>query len=149
MQVSNSTTICNAEANYLATTVFDKFIFLGGFRTIQLLRPSHVDCEQYSRSSQGVGLFDLPIRNEMYGGQLGFVFRQNFDLLTFELTSKSGCYNDHVTMRSYVAGDGDRSRPRHVRLKQCGAFVQEFSMNATYYFTSAFALRLGLPGHVV
>jgi hypothetical protein len=140
---ANSTTIWSAEANYLATSVFDKFIFLGGFRAIQLHDHFSLSAFNQPTASQGVGLFDLPIRNEMYGGQLGFIFRQNFDLLTFEITSKSGCYNDHANMRSYVAGTiSGVTRDMSVS-SNAAAFVQEFSMNATYSFTSAFAIRLG------
>jgi hypothetical protein len=144
MQTSVSTRIYNAEVNYLATSVFDRFIFLGGFRTIQIY--DHLTLNSYTSNGgllTDVGLFDLPIRNEMYGGQLGFILRQNFDLLTFELTSKSGVYNDHATMRSYIAGTVPGVIRDMATSSNAASFVQEFSMNMTYHFTSALGLRLG------
>ncbi len=140
IQAAYSTTIWNAEVNYLATSVFDRFIFLGGFRTIQLR--DHLTLNA-NNSQEGIGLFDLPLRNEMYGGQIGLMFRQNIDLFTFEITTKSGCYNDHANMRSYVAGEVIPVIRDMAVSSNAAAFVQEFSMNSTYHFTSAFALRLG------
>lgn len=140
--VDYSTRLYNVEANYLATTVFEKFSILAGARTLQLYDRMFL---QSSSLLFGNGIYDLPISNQLYGGQLGFLFKQNFDLFTFEVGSKSGIYANHVHMNNYVADAVNGVFPgRNISVSENNsAFVQEFSLNGVYNITSAWAFRLG------
>ena len=142
MQAAYSTTIWSAEANYLGTSVFDKFILLAGFRAIQLHdhlsllsqttsvgRPRPVRSADPQRNVRRPDRDDVPaeprsvyVRNHC---QVGLLQRPR----------------QHAELRGR---HGNGRHPRHVgSSSNAAAFVQEFSANATYHFTSAFAIRLG------
>jgi hypothetical protein len=145
INITYGTQLYNVEANYLVKTVYDKFSLLAGFRTIQLQDRMTFTTKTLNF---GNGFFDQQMRDGLYGGQLGFLFRKDIDLFAFELIGKSGLYCEHVRSTSLGYSPGlpltgvNSVRDADVNNNNT-SFVQDFQLNGTYNFTSSMLIRLG------
>lgn len=139
-----ATMLQSLEFNYIATTVFEKFSLMGGFRYFDL--KDALDLVSVSNTN-GFGTFPIHTLNQLYGGQLGVLFRQNVDLLTFELTTKAGVYDNHATQTQVLTTTnlaGTTQVPRAGSGAQnTSAFVGDIGISGVYHFSNWLAVRAG------
>jgi hypothetical protein len=146
MSLINHTSLRNFELNYMKTTTFDKFALLAGYRYVDLhdkldLSSTFVDFFGNRSTSN----YQIDARSRLYGGQLGVVFRQRWDLFTFELVGKGGLY-DNFAAQSQVVGDQNNTTTlRNVfrQRKQDLAFVGDVGMNGVFQLSGNLLLRFG------
>lgn len=144
MSMFNYTSIRNFELNYLGGA--DKFTFVAGYRYVDL----HDKLGLYSTSIDFLGnrstsVYQIDARNRLHGGQLGLIFRQRWDLFTFEASCKGGLY-DNFAAQSQVVGDQNNTitlRNVFRRRKQDLAFVGDVGVNGIFQINSNLLMRFG------
>lgn len=141
MRTQNKTMIRNMEANLLQTTIFEKFSFLGGFRYFNLRDQFDI---QSTDLNSGTSDYVVTCQNRLYGGQIGVLFKQNFDLFTFEFVGKTGAFDNSASEHNYL---GDFNNQFTLRDVFSGghnlAFVGEIGLTGAYRLSNFLVVRGG------
>jgi hypothetical protein len=140
MQIDYLSNIKNTELNFIQRLPYDKFYAMVGFR--------HLDIrEQFNLASTqpifDTGHYVLNTGNHLNGGQLGMIFRQDWDLFTVEGTGKAGMYvnNDHqsnkiIDFGNFVFRDASAKGSNQ-------SFVGELNLNGVYRVSGNWQVRMG------
>jgi hypothetical protein len=141
----DATMLQGLEFNYVATTVFERLSLIGGFRYLDVKDSLGLNSNSSTINGgpgNGLGFFSMNTLNQLYGGQAGALFRQNFDLLSVELSGKAGAYDNYATQTQVLNNNGTVLRNGSGN-QNTAAFIGDLNLSGVYHFTNFIALRFG------
>ncbi|HEY5312467.1 MAG TPA: BBP7 family outer membrane beta-barrel protein [Pirellulales bacterium] len=141
----DATMLQSLEFNYVATTIFERVSLIGGFRYFDVKDSLALDSNSATINGgpgNGSGSLTMNTLNQLYGGQGGFLVRQNLDLFTIELSSKAGVYENYATQAQFLDNNGTVLR-NGFGSRHTSAFVGDIGLSGVYHFSNFVALRAG------
>ena len=139
MRLDYTSTLHNAEVNYVRS--LDSVALLAGFRYMHLDEQFNIES---TNSITGTSDYHVGTRNDLFGGQIGAVWKGSSGCLDFAVTSKAGLF-DNDTGQASLLNDLNNTFPvrnTNVHGNQA-AFVGELDLLATCHLTSWLAVRGG------
>lgn len=135
----------SAELNYVHT--WDRFSVLGGFRFVRLSENFEWRTGRAGISSEVIsGSLGMHTDNDLYGGQVGARWRQNYQRLFCDLTGRAGVFANEANQSVNFRGFGylDPSEiDGSTTYDNAVAFVGDLNLSAGCRLTSVWAIRAG------
>jgi hypothetical protein len=129
----------NAEANYKQTMY--GLTFLGGFRYVNVGEELNL---QFTDLDSGTSDLNIHALNNLYGGQVGVGWHEDWGPVSFDLLGKVGIFGNQATVRQNVRDLNNTVQVRDLKAaSNRSAFLGEVGLNTTWQVSSWFLIRGG------